>query len=115
MAKAQGLLTGPSLSEVQVLALSLLETVNIRENRKASSDAIKNAIISANPRLMKVLYPELSTTTKKDGEPGEPPPSTTPPSMSEVDEMDQWIQQASSPVGASMSGADLYGPDDGWE
>lgn len=114
MAKARGLMTGPSLSEVQVMGLHLLEVAHIRETSRASTDAIKNAMVSSNPRLLKVLYPEFSRGSK-GGAPAGPPPSEAPPSMSEVDEMDQWIQQASSSTGASMSGADLYGPEDGWE
>lgn len=89
----------------------------MRERGKASSDAIKNAMVSANPSLLRILYPELAS--KKSGrvreKSSEPPASVEPPSPDQVDEMDRWIQQASSASGASMSGADLYGPEDGWE
>lgn len=108
----QGLLSGPSLSPVQVMALHILDRMDRRKEWIGEFEALKRAILTARPKLFPVLYPELAGEERT--EPQEPPESTVPPSPEEVQEMEEWLRQATG-QGASISGDQLYGPDEGWE
>lgn len=111
------MLSGPSLSGVQVFALHMLDLSEQRESLMGDFDAIKRALLTANPKLMGVLFPDLASVRDRQGDAGEeiPPEDTAPPPPDEVEEMERWLASATSAAGVSMSGAEIYGPDEGWQ
>lgn len=111
------MLTGPSLSPVQFAALHVLDNEErssaVREEVKGEMLGIKLSILGARPRLGSVLFPQW--LGEGGSEPAEPPPTVEVPTEDEVREMEEWINQATRRAGAEMTGAEMYGDDEGWQ
>lgn len=58
LAERRGVLTGPSLSRVQALALEMLLIVDDRRAAKDFVDSFRAGLVASNPSSMKEIFPE---------------------------------------------------------
>lgn len=108
LAYEQGLLKGRSISPYQAWALEYMLSVKRWFIREVQDSALQNLLFMLDPARWKTLFaPELPAPDVDDPELGESVPVST-------EDIGKWLETQLAGE-KQLSGADVQGPEDGWQ